>query len=130
MLISTVRLQNKGLQAYFEDDGSENDISDFEGFEFGPAMIKKPYDQFEGGRRKNRDDDMEGDAVGRRRRSDQAEKKQGCLQKILSLGSSDNARSRNDNDRTKFSEMTEAEKKERIDQLWNKARRYNNKLRF
>lgn len=30
----------------------------------------------------------------------------------------------------KFENMTQEEKKAHIDQLWNKARRYNNKLRF
>lgn len=35
-----------------------------------------------------------------------------------------------DGQESKFQQMNEAEKKAHIAQLWNKARRFNNKLRF
>ena len=76
MLISTIRLQNKGLKSYHESDKSDEDISDFEGFEFGPTMIKKSHNEFEGGRKRDKDMDAEFQG-GRRNRSNNfnAEKK-------------------------------------------------------
>jgi len=109
-------------------------LSDFEGFEFGPAQLKKSSIEFEGGagrKRSDRDLDEEfGGGRGRKSTRNQAEKKQSCLEKIMSLGNSDKSGSRGNGDRTKFSEMTKEEQQERINNLWNKARRYNNKLRF
>jgi hypothetical protein len=92
--------------------------------------LKKVADEFEGGRRKNNmDDDMS--SSKRKNRSDQAEKKQSCMDKLAAqFGSNDKTGSRNDGNRIKFADMNDEEKKERINQLWNKARRYNNKLRF
>jgi len=59
-----------------ESDKSDEDISDFEGFEFGPAMIKKSHNEFEGGRKRDKDMDAEFQG-GRRTRSNNfnAEKK-------------------------------------------------------
>ena len=69
MLISTIRLENKGLKKFFAPDNSDEDVSDFDGFEFGPAHMKKVADEFEGGRRKNNmDDDMS--SSKRKNRSD------------------------------------------------------------
>ena len=78
MLISTIRLQNKGLKAYHENDNSDDEISDFEGFEFGPSLIKKSSVSFEGGSRSKRDRDMDGEyggRGGRRSNQDRGEKK-------------------------------------------------------
>jgi len=49
---------------------------------------------------------------------------------LLSCGSKGNVDQSNDGNTYNWSKMTEAEKKERIQSLWSKARRYNNKLRF
>lgn len=115
MLISTIRLSNKGLKAYHEADKSDEEISDFEGFHFGPASIKKTTSEFEGGsRRRDREMDGEYKRGGRSNQNSGAERKQSCLDKILSLGSNDKGGSRSQGERTNFSQMTKEEKAERI----------------
>lgn len=54
----------------------------------------------------------------------------GFLQMLLSCGSKGHVDTNNDGNTYNWSKMTDAEKKERIQSLWSKARRYNNKLRF
>jgi hypothetical protein len=43
---------------------------------------------------------------------------------------SNNSQSENDGSKIDWNKMTQQEKEERKRQLWNKARRYTNKLRF
>ena len=53
------------------------------------------------------------------------------MNNILScFGNKSKSEGGNDNTQEKWENMTPEQKKERIQQLWSKARRYNNKLRF
>ena len=55
----------------------------------------------------------------------------GMLNKFLNfVDPNRNLDQSNDENVTNYRDMSEAEKKERIRYLWNKARRYNSKLRF
>ena len=60
------------------------------------------------------------------------EKPQGgsFLSNILTCGKYRGTQAGSDSAKVDFNNMSEAEKKQRIQQLWSRARRYNNKLRF
>ena len=58
------------------------------------------------------------------------QKKQGIIDQLMSIGGSNSGNNGGGDPKDKWEKMTEQEKEERVDQLWEKARRYNNKLRF
>jgi hypothetical protein len=57
-------------------------------------------------------------------------KKSRSLSSILCCGKSVNGDAKDNGGPVDWDKMSDAEKKDRIQHLWNKARRYNNKLRF
>jgi len=72
-----------------------------------------------GGRKKNKKNNSKEDNSG------------GFMNNILScFGNKSKSEGGNDNTQEKWENMTPEQKKERIQQLWSKARRYNNKLRI
>jgi hypothetical protein len=52
------------------------------------------------------------------------------MEKIMSMGGGTINNNGNSDPKELWDRMTEEEKNARVDQLWEKARRYNNKLRF
>ena len=43
MPISTKQLEERGLETYYMSDKEDEDVSDFEGFEFGHPAFKKVH---------------------------------------------------------------------------------------
>ena len=65
---------------------------------------------------------------GRKKKQQGGEK--GCFGKLVGLGGGNNSGKKHGGPEKEWSEMTDDQKKQRIQYLWAKARRYNNKLRF
>ena len=62
---------------------------------------------------------------------DQNHKKQpGIIQKVFCCGGKTRSSKNHDGNERDFNQLTDEQKKERIQYLWNQARRYNQKLRF
>ena len=128
-------LERQALEAYHNDPEteSEDEIDGeldqrsilHEGGTIEMGQINSSRDvEFEGGAAK-----ANGNKKGKSpKKSGQANP--GFLQMLLSCGSKGNVDQSIDGNTYNWSKMTEAEKKERIQSLWSKARRYNNKLRF
>lgn len=82
-------------------------------------------------RKLSHDDVMyEGGGKNRKKKSNSKED-DGIMANIFScFGNKNKQESGSDNTHEKWETMTPDQRKERIQNLWSKARRYNNKLRF
>ena len=67
---------------------------------------------------------------GSKRRGRNKQKDKGFFAKLCSFGGNSGGQGDHSENQIEWKDMNEAEKRERIAQLWGKARRYNNKLRF
>ena len=145
MYIRTIKLEKAGLKAYHNDPLTDDDFSDDEGqsgffngswniFGKGPNFdSERSTDEenanFEGGNRSSRDEGGNSNI----RRNRKFGKKEGKGSIFSNIISSISGNKRNDPgyiNGCNFSELSPDEKKMRIEQLWQKARRYNNKLRL
>jgi len=148
MYIRTIKLEKAGLKAYRndpltdeefsdEDDGQSNSFFNGSWYPFGKSKVNFDSDKstdeenanFEGGNRSNRDDG----SMSNNRRNKKGAKKEGKGGIFSSILSSISGNKRNDPayiNGCVFNELSPEEKKMRIEQLWQKARRYNNKLRL
>ena len=148
MYIRTIKLEKAGLKAYRndpltdeefsdEDDGQSNSFFNGSWYPFGKSKVNFDSDKstdeenanFEGGNRSNRDDG----SMSNNRRYKKGAKKEGKGGIFSSILSSISGNKRNDPayiNGCVFNELSPEEKKMRIEQLWQKARRYNNKLRL
>jgi hypothetical protein len=113
------------LKAYFEDPPTEDeaeDSQDFarEGGEIEMNQLSHDDTMYEGGSKRQKKKSYNKDDNGG-----------GIMSNILNcFGNKGKSEMGHDNTQEKWENMTPEQKKERIQQLWSKARRYNNKLRF
>ena len=83
------------------------------------SQVSHDDQMYEGGRKQNK------------KKTSRKEEGGGIMANILScFGNKGKSEMGHDNTQEKWENMTPEQKKERIQQLWSKARRYNNKLRF
>ena len=132
MLIRTLNLEKKGKKAYREDPSDEEDPD--MGY---PKRFCERYPELAA---RNKVFDESSDVMylgganerGNKRGSNngRGRNKQGCLDKIMSMGGSGQNNFGKSDPKTEWENMSQKEQDERVDQLWQKARRYNNKLRF
>ena len=145
MYIRTIKLEKAGLKAYHNDPLTDDEFSDEDDGQsksyfwnpFGKSKVnfdsERSTDEenanFEGGNRSSRDDG----SISNNKRNRRGVKKEGKGSIFSNILSSISGNKRNDPayiNGCVFNELSPEEKKMRIEQLWQKARRYNNKLRL
>jgi hypothetical protein len=130
MLISSLRLERKAKKAFREEPSDTEDT----GMDF-PNRFCEKYPQLA---IKNQVCDesqdlqyMGGQAEKNKKGSGNGRKqKQGCFEKFMSLSGSGQNNFGKSDPKTDWESMSAKEQEDRVEQLWVKARRYNNKLRF
>jgi len=116
--------EQAALKAYFQDPETEDEAEESqeiarEGGEIEMSQLSHDDQMYEGGKRQKKKSYKKDDNSG------------GIMSNILScFGNKSKSEMGLDNTQEKWENMTPEQKKERIQQLWSKARRYNNKLRF
>ena len=119
MLISTINIRNKALKQYFEQGDNLASYSDDEGGHYAPELdldLTEEDLQYAGGSAEDR----------KSQRPKKKEKRQaGCCEKIFGNGILNRSAERPD-----LTTMTEEQRKAHARELWAKARRYTNRLRF
>ena len=131
MLIRTLKLEKKAQKAFKNDlsDGEESTMDYPERFcQKWPhlAAQNKVCDSsvdelYMGGQsEKNK----------RSQNSSRKQQKQGCFDKLISMSGSGQNNFGKSDPKHEWDNMSDKQKEERVEQLWQKARRYNNKLRF
>lgn len=141
MFMFQSEFEEAALKAYHEDPWTtseeESDEMDREMTGAGKDGTMKEGGEIElSGRRKRVDDEqmMEGGSASKQKAKSKSGSNQndvGFLQGLINqLKGSNNSTSENDASKVDWAKMTSQEKEERKKALWNKARRYTNKLRF
>ena len=128
MLIRTLNLERKGLRAFREDASDTEEPS----MTF-PKRFCDKYPHLPGANQvadESQDVMYMGGSSERRKNQSQRGKKQSCFEKLMSITGNSQNNFRNSDPKTEWESMTPKEQEERVEQLWIKARRYNNKLRF
>lgn len=138
MLIRSLKLESRAYRAYRNNDPADSDLETEEDRDWihDELESKKPTSHklyeimAETLPTMSSVDDDELYEGGKSSKKKKGQENKGCFGKILSLGPGKGRNNSNTGFQKDFNEMSEHEKKQRIQYLWAKARRYNNKLRF
>lgn len=140
MFMFQSEFEEAALKAYHEDPWTTSE-EDSDGVDQGNRRMQKDGSMNEGGevelssgRKRVSDEMMEGGSASKAKSKSKSGGNQndvGFFQGLINqLKGSNNSTSENDASKVDWAKMTSQEKEERKKALWNKARRYTNKLRF
>jgi len=106
-----------------ESEDESYDLQDTETLKDGGKMVKTKT-------KKKRVDDDDCEYEGGKKVTNQRKPETSGFLSFFGFGRNNNTEQGNDNDNSDYSKLNDAQKKKRIEVLWQRARRYNNKLRF